>query len=97
MSEEVAGTTESAKERANNDNLMYIDINSSHPPSIKKQIPISINKRISKLLSNEEIFNNNIRTYSDALKRCGFQRRLLLSLKHHPIHIPTRDANVDVR
>ena len=59
---EVAGTTESAKERTNNNNLMYIDINSSHPPSIKKQIPISINKRISKLLSNEEIFNKNIRT-----------------------------------
>ena len=59
---EVAGTIESAKERTNNNNLMYIDIKSSHPPSIKKQIPISINKRISKLLSNKEIFNKNIRT-----------------------------------
>ena len=52
--------------RKPNDNLMYIDINSNHPPSIKKQIPVSISKRISKLSSNEEIFNNNIRTYSDA-------------------------------
>ena len=52
---------------------MYIDITSNHPPSIKKQILISISKRISNLSSNKEIFNNNIRTHSDALKRCGFQ------------------------
>ena len=51
---------------------MYVDINSNHPPSIKKQIPVSISKRISKLPSNEETFNNNIRAYSDALKKCGF-------------------------
>ena len=31
-----------------NDNLMYIDISSNHPPSTKKQIPISISKRTSK-------------------------------------------------
>ena len=48
--------------------------------SIKKQIPISISKRISKLSSNEETFNNNIRTYSDALKKCGFQEK--------PVFIP---------
>ena len=57
-----------------------IDINSNHPPSIKKQIPKSISKGISKLSSNEETFNNNIRTYSDALKRCGFQEK--------PVFIP---------
>ena len=57
--------------RKPNDNLMYININSNHPPSIKKQIPKYISKRISKLSSNEEIFNSSIRTYGDALQ--GFQ------------------------
>ena len=52
---------------------MYIDITSNHPPSIKKQILTSISKGISSMSSNEEIFPNNVRTYSDALKRCGFQ------------------------
>ena len=58
-----------------NGNLTYNDINSNYPPSIKKQIPISISKRISKLSSNEEIFNNNIRTYCDGFKRCRFQEK----------------------
>ena len=57
---------------------MCIDINSNHPPSIKKHIPKSISKRISKFSSNEEIFNNNTRTYSDALKNCGFQEKPVL-------------------
>ena len=48
--------------RKRNNNPMYIDINSNHPPSIKKQIPKPVSKRISKLPSNKEIFNNNIRT-----------------------------------
>ena len=59
---------------------MYIDINFNHPRSIKKEIPKSIRKEISKLSSNEEIFNNNIRTNSDALKRCGFEEK--------PVFIP---------
>ena len=52
--------------RKPNDNPMYIDINSTHPQSIKKQIPQSISKRISKVSSNEEAFNNNRGTCSDA-------------------------------
>ena len=51
--------------RKPNDNPTYIDINSTHPQSIKKQIPKSISKRISKVSSNEEVFNNNRGTCSD--------------------------------
>ena len=63
--------------RTPNDNPMYIDINPNRPPNIKKQIPKSISKRICELSSKEEIFNNNIRTYNDALKRCEFQEKLV--------------------
>ena len=66
--------------RKPNDNPIYININSNHPLSTKKRIPKSISKRISKFSSNEEIFNNNIRTHSDALKICQFQEK--------PIFIP---------
>ena len=62
--------------RTPNDNPMYIDINPNRPPNIKKQIPKSISKRICELSSKKEIFNNNIRTYNDALKRCEFQEKL---------------------
>ena len=63
--------------RTPNDNLMYFDINPNRPPNIKKQIPKSISKRICELSSKKEIFNNNIRTYNDALKRCKFQEKLV--------------------
>ena len=59
--------------RKRNNNPMYVDINSNHPPSIKKQILKPVSKRISKFPSNKGIFNNNTRTYNDSLKRCGFQ------------------------
>ena len=55
---------------------MYIDINPNRPANIKKQIPKSTSKRICELSSKKEIFNNNIRTYNDALKRCEFQEKL---------------------
>ena len=46
-----------------NDNPMYINVNSNHPPSIIKHIPESINTRLSNLSSNEEVFLNNIQSY----------------------------------
>ena len=59
-----------------NDNAMYINVNSNHPPSIIKQIPVSINRRLSNLSSNEEVFLNNILSYQEALKKSGFQDEL---------------------
>ena len=55
---------------------MYINVNSNHPPSIIKQIPVSINRRLSNLLSNEELFLNNVQPYREALKKSGFRDEL---------------------
>ena len=57
------------------DNPMYNNKDSNHPPSIKKQTLKSIIKTISKFSSKEEVFNNNVRTHSDSLKKCGFQEK----------------------
>ena len=59
-----------------NHNPKYINVNSNHPPSIIKQIPVSINRRLSNLLSNEELFLNNIQPYREALKKSGFRDEL---------------------
>ena len=40
----------------------YVHTKSNHPPCIIKQIPIAIQKRLSNLLSNEEIFKKQLRT-----------------------------------
>ena len=42
------------------DNLMYINVNSNHPPSIITQIPSSIEGRLSNLSLGKEVFLNNI-------------------------------------
>ena len=43
-----------------NNQIKYINIESNHPPSIIKQLPFSIESRLSSLSSSEEIFNNSV-------------------------------------
>ena len=62
--------------RKPNDNPMYINVSSNHPPSIIKQIPESINRRLSSLSSSREVFLNNIQPYQEALKKSGFREEL---------------------
>ena len=47
---------------------LYIHCNSNHPPTIIKQIPKSINKRISSLLANHSSFESTAPVYREALK-----------------------------
>ena len=37
---------------------LYIDVNSNHPPNITKNLPDSISKRINKLSSDEHVLNS---------------------------------------
>ena len=56
--------------------ILYIHKDSNHPPSILKQIPASIEKRISTLSSNETIFNE-----SKNIDIPKSSRKILLSAK----------------
>ena len=58
----------------------YVHVKSNHPPSIIKQIPLSIEKRISNLSSSEAIFDSAAPYYQEALKRSGYNH----SLKYKP-------------
>ena len=55
---------------------MYINVNFNHPPSTIKQISSSINRRLSNLSSDEELFWSNIQSYGEALKKNGFPDEL---------------------
>ena len=55
-----------------NNNPIYIDKSLNHPPTILKQLPKSIAKRISETSSNEEILNKSIKIHSKALKEHDF-------------------------
>lgn len=55
---------------------MYIHSESNHPPSIIKQLPLSIEARLRTLSSSKEIFEDASKTYQDALKRSGYKHIL---------------------
>ena len=57
-------------------NLRYININSNHPPIVLKNIPEGINKRLSRILSNEEVFNKAAPDYQKALDENGYKYKL---------------------
>ena len=67
--------------RKPNDKPLYINTRSNHPPSIIKQLPSGINKRISSLSCNAEEFEKAIPAYNDALQKSGFTQRLAFNDK----------------
>ena len=59
-----------------NNQIKYINIESNHPSSIIKKLPLSIESRLSSLSSSEEIFNNSVISYQDALDKSGYKHKL---------------------
>ena len=58
--------------RKPNDTPMYVNAKSDHPPSILKHIPISVEKRISSLSSNQTTFDKAAPLYNEALRKSGY-------------------------
>ncbi|KAJ8049399.1 hypothetical protein HOLleu_02137 [Holothuria leucospilota] len=46
---------------------LYVNSKSNHPPQIIRNLPSSINRRLSDLSSNEAVFNKVAPTYQQAL------------------------------
>ena len=62
--------------RKPNDEPLYIDTGSNHPPIILKHIHPSIEKRISALSSNEAIFEKAAPVYNQALRASGYTEKI---------------------
>ena len=60
-----------------NDEILYIHKESNHPPTIIKQLPISIECRLSNLFSSKEIFAQSVKIYQEALIKCGYEHELV--------------------
>ena len=54
---------------------MYIK-QSDHPPSILKNIPMSVNTRLCSISANEDVFNQACPIYQDALDKSGYDFKL---------------------
>ena len=62
--------------RKPDNNPLYINAKSNHPPSIIKHLPASISTRISSLSCDPDEFNKASQTYNDALKTSGYHENL---------------------
>ena len=62
--------------RKPNGETNYIHINWDHPPSIIKETPRSIEKRLSILSSSNDIFQESVIFYKKCLKNSGYKTKL---------------------
>ena len=60
--------------------VSYINVQSNHPPNIIKQLPKTIEQRLSNNSSNETIFNEAAPLYEKALSEAGYN----VKLKYNP-------------
>ena len=63
--------------RKPNDEPLYINRLSNHPPAIVKQLPSYINKRINKLSCNKQTLDDSSQLYNDALRQNNFNATLI--------------------
>ena len=57
-----------------NGQMQYIHTESNYMPNIIKQIPVSIENRLSNL--SREIFKESTTLYEDKLQQCGYSKKL---------------------
>ena len=62
--------------RKPNDHPLYVHVDSNHPPSVIKQIPLGINKRLASISSNNDVFARSVPEYQKALKESGYKHEL---------------------
>ena len=62
--------------RKENHKPCYINIESNHPPKIKKELPKMIERRLVELSSSKEMFEAEKIVYEDALKSAGYKYQI---------------------
>ena len=58
------------------DRPLYVNKQSNHPPSILKNIPLAINKRLCDISSSKEVFDQAVPLYQTALSQAGYDHKL---------------------
>ena len=59
-----------------NNTIMYVNKKSNHAPSTLKAIPQGVQSRLTRNSSDQEIFNEAVQPYNDALKASGYDADL---------------------
>ena len=66
--------------------LQYVNRKSNHPPSVLKQIPKGVGKRLLYISSSEEIFKKAVPEYQDALRKSGYEEVLKYEKSHDDVN-----------
>ena len=67
------------------DTPIYVNSNSSHPPSVIKQIPKAVQDRLSTLSSTKQDFDLAAPPYVDALKKAGYKGDIEFKKPEHKL------------
>ena len=62
--------------RKPNNTPLYINSQSNHPPHVKKNIPIAVNKRLESISSSKQLFEKHKNEYQLALSESGYKHKL---------------------
>ena len=62
--------------RKPNDKPMCINCQSNHPPTIIKNLPASIGRRLADISNDEDVFRDATAIYSDALRKSGYRENV---------------------
>ena len=59
-----------------NDMPVYVSSKSNHPPNVLKNIPMGVNRRLSRISANKEVFDSAVPPYQEALDKSGYSHVL---------------------
>ena len=77
-----------------NSTPIYVHKDSNHPQGVLQNIPHSVNRRLSAISSNKEVFESAIPLYQEALKRSGFDYTLNFDPPSNPQKSKHRSRNI---
>ena len=81
--------------RKPNDEPLYINRHSNHPPTILSKLPQTISKRISSLSSNLELFTRAAQMYNTAPENAGYSKRINYDSKINE-NKPSRNRELNI-
>ena len=82
--------------RKSNNDTIYINTKSNHPPSILEQIPAAISKQISTNSSNKQIFQNAAPCYNNILKDYEYKEKIQFQQYKHQQTQPRRNHSRNI-
>ena len=73
---------------------IYVNTKSNHPPYVLSAIPKGVNKRLSSISSNDDVFKKATPPYQEALEKSGFEYTLKYENQENKSKTKCRKRNV---